>query len=192
MFLLLKRGSHSLTNSPGFAGWPLYLHQTMSLNCALVKDYRATVMYIAEYHWMLGWLSVRVASSRACRLTCIPCSFEITRLSVKSTLLPTSTTLTDSNAFYRAGWLHRTPVTTHAYAHTHKALQSSNIIAPSQKYETHFFDVSNPFCDITEGLLICNVIHQHNSLQWGRERHRQTLQCWAEVSQICLYCIVHR
>lgn len=115
------------------------------------------------------WASVGTVLNPTYTLTCIPCSFEITRLSIKSTLFPTSTTLTDSNAFCRTASTHKnSPVT----MHTLKALQSRDIIAPSQTQPTHLFDVSNPLADIPEGLLVGNIVHQYNSLQWEKRRSR--------------------
>jgi len=72
--------------------------------------------------------------------------------------------------------------------HSLKALQSQDVIAPSQTQPTHLFDVSNPLGDIPEGLLVSNIIHQYNSLQREKRRRRSTLLGQDLTNQLVLLC----
>ena len=55
-----------------------------------------------------------------------------------------------------------------------RAEERHSSLSEERRSNIYFFDVSNPVLDVIETLFTCDVVHQHDSLEWPREMSRRS------------------
>ena len=125
------------------------------------------------------WLVLAEVSKKGIpwlRASCSPLSLSTALFASQSHLLPISSRSTSEEACWRRReW------------GAYKSIQGVTSYqphrpAPSQPSQTHHFNILQPFCNVIEWFLTCDVIDQNNTL---REREGSTFMSWD--SQHTLY-----